>query len=62
MQDIRCGHCNKKLGVGDYRRLVIKCPRCGVVNHLRAMSPAPARHRASETGEVHDQQAAETPR
>lgn len=39
MQEIRCGSCNKKLGAGEYLHLVIKCPRCGLINQLRAMSP-----------------------
>ncbi|WP_341771784.1 Com family DNA-binding transcriptional regulator [Burkholderia ambifaria] len=51
MQDIRCGSCNRKLGAGEYVRLTIKCPRCGAMNILRAASPLPAGHRASDTRE-----------
>ncbi|WP_076591966.1 Com family DNA-binding transcriptional regulator [Herminiimonas arsenitoxidans] len=54
MQEIRCGSCNKKLGVGIFTRLIIKCPRCAVINQLRAMSPAPERHRAPAPGVTHD--------
>jgi phage FluMu protein Com len=53
MQEIRCGNCRKKLGAGDYRRLSIKCPRCGTFNQLRAESPEPERQRASEIGGDH---------
>ena len=47
MDEIRCGACRKKLGEGEFARLIIKCPRCGVLNHLRAGSPEPERRRAS---------------
>ena len=39
MEEIRCGKCNKKLAEVDYRRLAIKCPRCGEMNHLKAIEP-----------------------
>ncbi|MDA8449854.1 Com family DNA-binding transcriptional regulator [Acidovorax sp. GBBC 3332] len=48
MTEIRCGSCRRKLGEGEYTRLAIKCPRCGALNTLRAMSPPPARHRAPD--------------
>ncbi len=35
----RCGKCNKLLAKGQALNLSIKCPRCGVINHLRAVSP-----------------------
>ncbi|MNM83393.1 Mu-like prophage protein Com [compost metagenome] len=55
MQEIRCGSCNRKLGVGEYTRLAIKCPRCGTMNQLRAARPAPEGRRASCTGDaIHD--------
>ncbi|WP_080411967.1 Com family DNA-binding transcriptional regulator [Burkholderia ubonensis] len=44
--DIRCGQCRRKLASGRYIELSIKCPRCGAINHLRAASLEPARHRA----------------
>jgi phage FluMu protein Com len=44
---IRCHHCNKKLAEADYRRLAIKCPRCGAMNHLKAVEP-PDRARREE--------------
>ncbi|MFT4192477.1 MAG: Com family DNA-binding transcriptional regulator [Comamonas sp.] len=54
MQEIRCGHCSRKLAMGEYTKLEIKCPRCGTLNLLRAgtadrsgQSPTPERHRAS---------------
>ena len=47
MQEFRCGKCNRKLGMGIYTKLAIKCPRCGALNVLRAESPAPECHRAS---------------
>ena len=48
MEEIRCGACRRKLGEGVYTALTIKCPRCGAINSLRAESPPPARHRASD--------------
>lgn len=39
MKEIRCSKCNKKLAEADYRQLVIKCPRCGVMNTLKATEP-----------------------
>jgi len=32
LPDIRCGHCQRKLGEGHYSQLAIKCPRCGTLN------------------------------
>lgn len=50
LEEIRCGSCTRKLGMGCYTRLEIKCPRCGAMNLLRASaadrsspSPTPAR-------------------
>ncbi|MEO6917551.1 MAG: Com family DNA-binding transcriptional regulator [Collimonas sp.] len=54
MQEIRCGSCHKKLGVGDFRHLCIKCPRCGTINDLRAESSLPECRRASAPGVVKD--------
>lgn len=39
LEDIRCGHCARKLAEGRYIELSIKCPRCGTLNHFRAESP-----------------------
>ncbi|MCS6455066.1 Com family DNA-binding transcriptional regulator [Burkholderia thailandensis] len=50
--DIRCGHCRRKLATGRYIELSIKCPRCGVINHLKAESLEPARHRAPRHKEL----------
>lgn len=49
MEEIRCGVCRKKLGEGIFAQLIIKCPRCGALNHLRAESPTPERPGASYT-------------
>ncbi|WP_295500076.1 Com family DNA-binding transcriptional regulator [uncultured Ralstonia sp.] len=51
--DIRCGHCGRKLASGHYVVLTIKCPRCRGMNHLRAESPEQARPRAPENRESH---------
>ncbi|WP_338797886.1 Com family DNA-binding transcriptional regulator [Acidovorax sp. DW039] len=48
MNEIRCGACARKLGEGEYTRLVIKCPRCGAINTLRAESPPSARQGAPD--------------
>ncbi|ART47568.1 MULTISPECIES: Com family DNA-binding transcriptional regulator [Acidovorax] len=53
MEEIRCGACRRKLGEGEYTRLVIKCPRCGAINSLRAESSIPERHGASNTTGPH---------
>lgn len=55
-QDIRCGQCRRKLATGFYIELQIKCPRCGTLNHLKAESLEPERHRASETGNTDEPQ------
>ncbi|WP_143714421.1 Com family DNA-binding transcriptional regulator [Laribacter hongkongensis] len=39
LPQIRCGACHRKLGEGHYRVLVIKCPRCGALNHMKAAEP-----------------------
>ncbi|MCG9027080.1 Com family DNA-binding transcriptional regulator [Laribacter hongkongensis] len=36
---IRCGQCHKKLAEGRYHTLLIKCPRCRTLNHLKAAEP-----------------------
>lgn len=46
-KDIRCGTCSRKLAVGEYVSISIKCPRCGTINSLRAESPKPERPGAS---------------
>ncbi|WP_084153758.1 Com family DNA-binding transcriptional regulator [Simplicispira psychrophila] len=53
MEEIRCGACARKLGEGVYTQLTIKCPRCGVMNSLRAQSPTPERHGASNAIGAH---------
>lgn len=52
MEEIRCAGCGRKLAEGRYTELRIKCPRCGALNILKAMSLKPERHRAS-LGETH---------
>ncbi|MGE0333109.1 MAG: Com family DNA-binding transcriptional regulator [Ramlibacter sp.] len=49
MQEVRCGHCSRKLAVAEFVRLQIKCPRCGTLNDVRAASPTPARPGAPNT-------------
>ncbi|MHC1791766.1 Com family DNA-binding transcriptional regulator [Solidesulfovibrio sp.] len=46
MQEIRCGGCNRLLAKGSAVDLVIKCPRCHTINHVRAMSPDQESQRA----------------
>ena len=53
--EIRCGHCARKLGQGHYVHLVIKCPRCKALNSLRATSPTPARHRTLNPQTANDE-------
>ncbi|WP_236213041.1 Com family DNA-binding transcriptional regulator [Metapseudomonas otitidis] len=39
MQDIRCGHCGRKLAAASgFNEIQIKCPRCRTLNHLKAES------------------------
>ncbi|MBK1683379.1 Com family DNA-binding transcriptional regulator [Rhodoferax fermentans] len=54
MQEVRCGACGKLLAIGDYKRLQIKCPRCRVLNDLRAESLQPERLRASSKNGLTD--------
>ncbi|MFJ2990921.1 Com family DNA-binding transcriptional regulator [Collimonas sp. NPDC087041] len=61
MQDIRCGNCSKKLGEGEYIALAMKCPRCGTLNHLRAESSEPERHRVPVIGAAHGPQTTKQP-
>jgi phage FluMu protein Com len=53
VQEIRCGYCSRKLGVGEYVKLQIKCPRCGTLNHFRAASHAPEHRGAPEKDSAH---------
>ncbi|MBJ2144688.1 Com family DNA-binding transcriptional regulator [Delftia acidovorans] len=46
MQEMRCASCNRKLAVGLFQQLNIKCPRCGTLNSLRVENPKPECHRA----------------
>lgn len=41
MNEFRCGACNRKLGEGEFTQIMIKCPRCGTMNNLRALRPLP---------------------
>lgn len=55
MEVIRCSGCNKKLAEADYRHLSIKCPRCGMLNTLKAIEPrdsAPDAQKARPDGRV----------
>ena len=42
VEEVRCFNCRKKLAEADYRHLVIKCPRCGAMNTLKAIEPLDA--------------------
>jgi phage FluMu protein Com len=56
MEEIRCSNCNKKLAEADYRQLVIKCPRCGAMNTLKATEPpvsAPGARKVRPDDPVH---------
>ncbi|MGE8405069.1 MAG: Com family DNA-binding transcriptional regulator [Delftia tsuruhatensis] len=46
MQEVRCSSCNRKLAMGIFQKLSIKCPRCGTLNSLRVESPQYECHRA----------------
>ncbi|MDD2721614.1 MAG: Com family DNA-binding transcriptional regulator [Gallionella sp.] len=52
METVRCGSCNRKLAEAEFIRLAIKCPRCGTLNQLMAMSHTPARPGASNRKEM----------
>ncbi|ADP86180.1 Com family DNA-binding transcriptional regulator [Nitratidesulfovibrio vulgaris] len=52
-RELRCGVCHRLLAKGEAIELAIKCPRCGAMNHLRAMSPSPAGHEP-RNGASHD--------
>ncbi|MBL4576759.1 MAG: Com family DNA-binding transcriptional regulator [Opitutaceae bacterium] len=41
MQEIRCGACGRKLAMGIFIELQIKCARCKTVNFLRVENPKP---------------------
>ena len=42
MQDIRCGHCCRKLAVASgFQELQIKCPRCRTLNHIKGQPTLP---------------------
>ncbi|HGM5039169.1 TPA: Com family DNA-binding transcriptional regulator [Stenotrophomonas maltophilia] len=51
MENLRCGGCAKLLGKADgYRQIQIKCPRCGVLNHMKAQSLSSDRLERHEEG------------
>ncbi|WP_082493154.1 MULTISPECIES: Com family DNA-binding transcriptional regulator [unclassified Acidovorax] len=55
MEEIRCGHCARKLAEAAFVEIAIKCPRCGTMNHLRAVSPTPERQRVPPPMKDHEQ-------
>ena len=55
MQEIRCGKCNRLLAKGEALDLAIKCPRCGAINHVRAVSLNREGSRAPGKEPSHDQ-------
>jgi phage FluMu protein Com len=36
MKEMRCARCSKKLAVAEFKKLEIKCPRCGNLNRWMA--------------------------
>jgi len=42
-QEVRCANCNRKLAMGVFQLLNIKCPRCGTLNSLRVQATPPTR-------------------
>lgn len=51
MQEIRCGHCDRKLAaVKEFTEIQIKCPRCRTLNHLKAKSLLSAPQSAAPGG------------
>ena len=54
VKETRCCKCNKKLADADYLHLVIKCPRCGVMNHLKATEPPTRVQKAPSQEELHN--------
>nr|WP_184602948.1 Com family DNA-binding transcriptional regulator [Rhodanobacter sp. MP1X3] len=55
MQDVRCSRCAKLLARARVFDVIeIKCPRCGTINSLRAVSsPLPA-SQGAPNGNTHD--------
>ncbi|MBN3005587.1 Com family DNA-binding transcriptional regulator [Chromobacterium alkanivorans] len=53
MQDIRCGHCQRKLAEGRYIEITIKCPRCRAYNTLKAAEPPTANAASVKQGKQH---------
>ena len=52
-QEVRCANCNRKLAMGVFQLLNIKCPRCGTLNSLRVQeNPVPECHRAPSTPSI----------
>ena len=41
MQEIRCGCCGRKLAMGIFIELQIKCGRCKTINFLRVENSVP---------------------
>ena len=39
MEIVRCGKCRRNLAEAVFTKLSIKCPRCGVINQLKAIEP-----------------------
>ncbi|WP_424966550.1 Com family DNA-binding transcriptional regulator [Metapseudomonas otitidis] len=57
MQDIRCGHCGRKLAAASgFNEIQIKCPRCRTLNHLKAESLPSAPPSAAPGGHIGDQE------
>ncbi|MBD9377023.1 Com family DNA-binding transcriptional regulator [Pseudoxanthomonas sp. PXM05] len=59
LSNLRCGDCARLLAkAGAFDELQIKCPRCGVVNHLKAQSLPTDRQERLTEGSSHEKPAA----
>lgn len=47
--EFRCENCNKLLFKGKFIVIVIKCPRCGKLNTMRASEPP---EKSGESNEI----------
>lgn len=65
MQEIRCGHCGRKIGEGEVVELRFRCARCKTLNHIQfpaTRHTIPARPSASiQSGETHASESTECP-
>ncbi|MHC9012568.1 Com family DNA-binding transcriptional regulator [Stenotrophomonas rhizophila] len=56
MKNLRCGDCAKLLAKADgVYEIQIKCPRCGVLNHMKAESLPSDRRERPQEGSTHEE-------